>query len=818
MNAERLQNISYVGNAPPRIRSWTWHSMAAKSAFFDWLVQATTPSDTIPQFSGFILVAGYIFLLSESSFLASMSNQHRQDFRGSSWRRHQVPSSIGWRSISNESSSVLVRQGTDVSENYYPNASTHISVPHYKLLLATMALAPLLLLLFNSNWFFTPAPWVDAYYFQGYFLQYDNSDFAPLNYKISRLPWILLGYGLNRVASPVVAAYLLHAICLTISTGCMFYAVLLLFGSVGLAAFTALSLGFFVNFHGLAAAGWEYHNLPGGALLLVLLVLVIRVAHTWRNRRAYVALGVTGTLGVLTDPLLVNLVPVLAIYAVGLRRIYHPSARLWPDRRAAIFWMLAGAVGTLVFLGAINYSVGRGFDFLRPQLEFIGKRLGHNPNHLPFSWEWLAMSTHLGMPAAIALTGIGVLVFRKRDVKRSPSRSAARLTIAAYIASILVWTVWQFLGQEALIPEYFFYAVLPLCFLALAGILHHGARDRPAAGWLIALVVVAAFITPLCLIDLSSWIKEGLSHVAASPFVQVLLVTVLGLAVYFVGGGSTLTLSALALLMGLANAMSPWRPHYAYGAACKLNRDTFAAIASATQAIKELSPAPDRRRIWFQAGETFAPVPNCLIRLEQVGESIAAASGPYFAPRFYTEQRLTGEYFAPNTLSRVAPSLPEAVPEKLIEQAKQFRLRIIAVTRGETDVVRLKKRFETSGVSLDLLARRVVSAGQISFDLFVLQVAALRQPAGTFLRSCKEVRVRDQYVLAMCKRDPTLLERAWRRLGNWRNGFARTTDAPQHWVRTSLDFSACLGDIGNVNGVLACDAGFGTVSVEGSVP
>jgi hypothetical protein len=198
--------------------------------------------------------------------------------------------------------------------------------------------------------------------------------------------------------------------------------------------------------------------------------------------------------------------------------------------------------------------------------------------------------------------------------------------------------------------------------------------------------------------------------------------------------------------------------------------------------------------------------------LEQVAESIAASNGPYFAPRFYTEQRLPAEYFTPKILSRVAPSPLEDVSENLIEEAKRLRLRIIVVATDETSVDQLTKRFEKSSVSLDLVARRVVSAGPISFELFILQVAALKEPTGSFLRTCKEVEIRNRYLFATCQRDPTILEQIWRRLGKWRNGFAKRTDAPQYWVRTRLEFSACLGDIGNVQGVLACDARFGTAS------
>ncbi len=49
-------------------------------------------------------------------------------------------------------------------------------------------------MLINDDWMFSPIGWVDAWYYVGYGLKYNDPSFLDTYYKISRLPWILIEY------------------------------------------------------------------------------------------------------------------------------------------------------------------------------------------------------------------------------------------------------------------------------------------------------------------------------------------------------------------------------------------------------------------------------------------------------------------------------------------------------------------------------------------------------------------------------------------------------------------------------------------------
>ncbi|HEU4690271.1 MAG TPA: hypothetical protein VFS23_17990, partial [Vicinamibacterales bacterium] len=75
-------------------------------------------------------------------------------------------------------------------------------------LIATVA--PLALLLSNSDWFFTREGYLDPWNYVGLFHHYLDPDYLPEDYKLARLPWILVGFLVNSVLPPVPAAYVLH--------------------------------------------------------------------------------------------------------------------------------------------------------------------------------------------------------------------------------------------------------------------------------------------------------------------------------------------------------------------------------------------------------------------------------------------------------------------------------------------------------------------------------------------------------------------------------------------------------------------------------
>lgn len=79
---------------------------------------------------------------------------------------------------------------------------------------------------------------------------------------------------------------------------------------------------------------------------------------------------------------------------------------------------------------------------------------------------------------------------------------------------------------------------------------------------------------------------------------------------------------------------------------------------------------------------------------------------------------------------------------------------------------------------------RIVIAALVALTLSGLAGTAQAQPRGSYLRSCTDVRMRGDALIAVCRRPGGGME------------------------RTALpDVRRCVGDIGNQNGHLACNYG-----------
>src|SRR6185312_12976998 len=111
----------------------------------------------------------------------------------------------------------------------------------------------------NPEWLFSWKNLVDDWMYVGYFWHYDTPGFLADNKKIARLPWILLGYLVNKVANPITASLILHTGLLAAGALAFYRLAAKLFGrpSAILAAFAYMTSQ---SIHGSAASGWDYHN------------------------------------------------------------------------------------------------------------------------------------------------------------------------------------------------------------------------------------------------------------------------------------------------------------------------------------------------------------------------------------------------------------------------------------------------------------------------------------------------------------------------------------------------------------------------------
>src|SRR5262245_6847676 len=130
-----------------------------------------------------------------------------------------------------------------------------------------VSFAPLGLLLFNTDWIFTPAGYLDPWHYVGFFHEYLNPAYSSGAYKLARLPWILAGYLVNSLLPPLPAVYVLHGLFLCVTSLALFIGLYALLGRLALAAVAATALGFYTHAHG--SGGWDYHNTAAGAFYLL---------------------------------------------------------------------------------------------------------------------------------------------------------------------------------------------------------------------------------------------------------------------------------------------------------------------------------------------------------------------------------------------------------------------------------------------------------------------------------------------------------------------------------------------------------------------
>ena len=118
---------------------------------------------------------------------------------------------------------------------------------------------PLILVLINSNWIFTPAslspdPWFYFAYFR-YFNDYALSFPSNAHYFVERLTWDVPGYYINKIFQPELANYIIHLLVYYVAVFSLYGILKILFNRRS-ALISALLMGSYPWF--LRAVGWDY--------------------------------------------------------------------------------------------------------------------------------------------------------------------------------------------------------------------------------------------------------------------------------------------------------------------------------------------------------------------------------------------------------------------------------------------------------------------------------------------------------------------------------------------------------------------------------
>ncbi|MEO8369123.1 MAG: hypothetical protein ABI806_07990, partial [Candidatus Solibacter sp.] len=222
-------------------------------------------------------------------------------------------------------------------------------------------LLPVLVLWHRDDALFTPPLFTDPWYYLGFFrtLLDFKRELFPDAYFGSRLSWVLPGFVVHRLFSPLLANFVLHVGVHLLATF-SFFAILR--RTAGERAAFLSTMVFSLHPWLWAATGWDYVNGAGIAYLLCTMAALTKAAEQGASR-ALLAVAGAGIAGlVFAHFLWLSMAPLLLFYYVGLawawrsESVLESLARSLPD-------MAAGFALVTATLGTVNYLVTGTFWF-----------------------------------------------------------------------------------------------------------------------------------------------------------------------------------------------------------------------------------------------------------------------------------------------------------------------------------------------------------------------------------------------------------------------------------------------------------------------
>jgi hypothetical protein len=385
---------------------------------------------------------------------------------------------------------------------------------HWAVLLAT----PFLLLTFNPNSFINPNGngYIDPWVYTGFFLSLP--DFLIVyggSYYSTRLSWLLPGYAVHQVFSPLVANYILHI-------GFFYILLAAVYGLItaGVNRTTAFVVTLLVawNPQVIGSMSWDYVD---GAVItyftVTLLCLEKASSSVRHSMRWAVASGAAMACMVIANLVAATLVPICCLFLM-----LRVSVARWRTTTAILLVAAAGAVATLAVFSHTNWQLGGRWLFLAPSFDYATTAMWQ-----PSPWDvtgvsWLADAHFLLLQAVASLAAILALASRRRNLD-----SFAGIVQLIFLVAAGWWVIHSTLWTHSIHVSYYTSYLVPLGLIALALIpdspLVSLASLRTRDAVTVELATLAALISAHLLVfrwgDLS-WSAASRALVAAFPDVQ----------------------------------------------------------------------------------------------------------------------------------------------------------------------------------------------------------------------------------------------------------------------------------------------------------
>ncbi|GEM_PF-4742316 len=518
-----------------------------------------------------------------------------------------------------------------------------VDVAAILLVLAAMIVA-------NTDWLFTRPGWLDPWIYFGFFRHYNVPGYLADNKKIARLPWILLGFAINKSLPTIPASFILHAGLFTAGIVALYAVAREMFGRLA-AAIATLSYMTWQPIQG--SAGWDYHNTLVPVVYFAAYFMLISSARNQESPlRRYIWFGAIYALAVHTNVLTLLVLPALLIRLGHLAVVQHMPGRLLKQWLSRIFGgALLGGAGITILLGFINVAFGRTFFFfgdLASRSLFLIKHVGIERIWWePWSDFWWLKEDHTPMFEAILIAILAYAIWHWRGCSlRALFASSAACAMLEFIVTLSLFGVGQAAGHPLLSPFYMLMPAALSMFIALAALASRVTRS--AAGednavitlsvLLCAAIFGIQFVGRLVLKPgLFEWVPAWWENlppmililagfaVAAGTERQSRLFVSMRARVAFASLGAVLLSTAIAQ----ANTLWPessgtWIP-YEVGTRCAQHRALLRAVTDFDKDMFPLMAAGKEVLPWFDYAEHHGPSADCQLSAWQVG------GGPLYA-------------------------------------------------------------------------------------------------------------------------------------------------------------------------------------------
>jgi hypothetical protein len=377
---------------------------------------------------------------------------------------------------------------------------------------AAVLLLPVIVLWHNQDALYSPPWYGDAWFYLGYFrnlLEFKRQMFYSAYYG-SRLSWILPGYLIHAVFSPVVANCILHLGVQTVATLSLFSILRVIAGVRS--AFLA-TLVFAVCPWLWAATGWDYVDGAGIAYCLLALALFTSAALQPSRKWTLILAGAALAGMAYTHLFLATLMP--------LPLLYYAVVRFWPRVPGfrpllAPYAQVAAGFGivTALFCG-INYFLDGNLWFYGPSLA-QAMVMAKNFQYTQPIWHD-GLVPWLWPAAAGSIIAIVLLLFSLRTSSSKLNVASAAL-FAQLLLAVAYMTWLQTRGSTVLGHHPYASYLLPFVFLVLGVSFWRGVEKLTSRTYvLICSASVLAFG--------ALWYDPSGPLVPASPGAQASLMT-----------------------------------------------------------------------------------------------------------------------------------------------------------------------------------------------------------------------------------------------------------------------------------------------------